>query len=108
MAVYVDQLFDTAAFTKPGTPRCFRNRQSCHLWSDLPGAAGTAELLEVAKAVGLKPAWLQNPGTYREHFDLVPAKRVRVLGTGRVTEVSWTELAVHFGSKKRAMSTEAT
>ncbi len=41
-----------------------------HLLSDLPGAAGTEELLAAARACGMPTLFIQYPGTYREHFDV--------------------------------------
>jgi hypothetical protein len=40
-----------------------------HVLSDLPGAAGTAELVAFVRQCGLRAEWIQSPGTYREHFD---------------------------------------
>jgi hypothetical protein len=40
-----------------------------HVLSDLPGPDGTAELLAFVRPCGLRPEWIQNPGTYREHYD---------------------------------------
>lgn len=54
----------------------FRGRPitTAHLISTLHSAEGTAELLAFARRIGLRPAWLQHPGTYREHFDLMGAR----------------------------------
>lgn len=80
--ILVDPLFDTTPHTKATTPRCFRNALSCHMWSDLPGEQGTAELVAFAKRLGMRPSWLQHPGTDREHFDLVPSKRAKAVRLG--------------------------
>lgn len=40
-----------------------------HVLSDQLGAAGTAELVAFVRQCGLRPEWIQDPGTYREHFD---------------------------------------
>jgi len=40
-----------------------------HVLSDLPGIAGSAELREFVRACGMRPEWVQYPGSYREHFD---------------------------------------
>jgi hypothetical protein len=40
-----------------------------HVLSDLPGAAGSVELREFVRECGMRAAWVQYPGTYREHFD---------------------------------------
>lgn len=33
------------------------------------------ELMEAAQKLGLRPEWLQHPGTYREHFDVTDTIR---------------------------------
>jgi len=43
---------------------------SAHLLSDLPGEAGTRELLDFGVRLGIPAAALQHPGTSREHLDL--------------------------------------
>jgi len=65
--VYVDDLFDCTAF---GPPACFGGR-SCHMWADTP-----AELMEMAKRIGLKVEWLDNNsrGDF-PHFDLTRRRR---------------------------------
>jgi hypothetical protein len=40
-----------------------------HVLSDHAGPPGTAELLAFVRQCGLRPEWIQGPGTYREHFD---------------------------------------
>lgn len=89
--IVVDALFDTAAFTNAGTPRCFRNTLSCHMGSTLAGEAGTAELVAFAKRIGMKPAWIQHRGRVTEHFDLVANRRERAVKLGAV-EVTAAEM----------------
>jgi hypothetical protein len=72
--IVVDPLFDTTPFTRSGTPRCFRNTLASHMMSTLPGEEGRRELVAVAQVLGLKPEWIQFPGTRRQHFDLVTSK----------------------------------
>ena len=51
---------------------------SCHLMTD-----GTdAELVAFAGRIGLKPAWIQNPGTCNTHFDLTASKRTQAVRAG--------------------------
>lgn len=77
-----------------------------HLLSDVPGAAGTAELLGFVRACGGQDSWMQSAGTYREHFDIFGewAALARELGarvaTGR-------EVAVILAQKRAAMTTTA-
>jgi hypothetical protein len=53
-----------------GAPINRRLGLSSHLASDLPGAEGSAELMAFALSIGMKPEWIQYPGTHREHFDV--------------------------------------
>ena len=51
-----------------------RKFTSSHLFSDKPGKRGTRELIAFAAKIGLKPEWLQKPGTYQEHFDVINSR----------------------------------
>ena len=60
-----------------------------HLMSDEPAEASN-ELVAFAVRLGLRPQWIQYPGTPKEHFDLTDAKRdlalrlgARAIGYGR-------------------------
>jgi hypothetical protein len=93
VSIFVDYLFDTAPFTRASTPRCFASKPgkpkfSCHMWSDLSGEAGTRELVAFARKLGLRPDWIQKAGTVHEHFDLVPAKRLKAIAAG-AKETVW-------------------
>jgi uncharacterized protein DUF4031 len=90
--IVVDPLFSTAPFTKASTPRCFRNTQASHMMTTLEGEAGRAELVAFARRLGLKPEWIQYPGTRRQHFDLVASKRARAVQLGAVeVPASWMQ-----------------
>lgn len=86
MTIYVDDM-RMPAIVGSG-PGAVTGRWS-HLMSDEPvGASG--ELLAFAVRLGLRPAWIQHPGTPKEHFDLTDAKRdlalrlgARAIGYGR-------------------------
>lgn len=80
--IVVDPLFSTARFTKPSTPRCFKNTQACHMMSTLEGKAGTVELVAFARRIGLKEKWIQRRGTALEHFDLTEKRRSAALAAG--------------------------
>lgn len=67
-----------------------------HLLCDLPGPAGTAELLDFARRLGLNPAWLQKQGTSIEHFDLTEPKRQHALRLGAV--------AIRYGHEGAALT----
>lgn len=68
----------------PFAVRFRRFRQSTHLCSTLQGEAGTDELLVFARRIGLKPQWIQSPGTYKEHFDVFD-KKIEALGPAGAT-----------------------
>lgn len=59
----------------------------CHMVSDTSGE----ELMEFARQIGLKPEWLQKPGTPHEHFTLFATKRELALKFG-AQEVSYQGL----------------
>lgn len=73
MAVYVDDMRRRAVV--PGGPRWGAN------WSHLQ-ADTHEELMEFARRLGLKAAWLQKPGTVIEHFDVTDSLRLEALALG--------------------------
>jgi hypothetical protein len=75
MAVYVDALFRTMP-----TPR-WPYMMACHMTADTH-----EELMHMARRLRLSRAWLQNPGTRWEHFDLTRAKRNQAVLLGAVEE----------------------
>lgn len=46
--------------------------KSTHLMADT-----TAELVAFADSIGSKRSWIQHPGTYREHYDLIGMARIK-------------------------------
>lgn len=86
MTIYVDDMRMPA--TVGSGPGAVTGRWS-HLMSDEPAGA-SRELISFAVRLGLRPAWIQHPGTPKEHFDLTDAKRdlalrlgARAIGYGR-------------------------
>lgn len=75
MSVYVDDMFRPAQIQ--GRPAKWS-----HLFAD-----STAELLDFARRLGLRPEWLQHAGTHREHFDVTITKRTEAiqLGVAQIT-----------------------
>lgn len=55
---------------------------STHLVSDQPGEAGTWELVQFAKSLGMKAGWIQKKGTRHEHFDLWGKKIQQAIDQG--------------------------
>lgn len=72
MTVYVDDML------RPATVGRLRSRWS-HLLADTH-----QELVDMAAELGLRPEWIQHPGTYREHFDLTTARRHQAIHCGAV------------------------
>lgn len=72
MTVYVDDMF------RPAKVGRFEAKW-CHLTADTP-----EELLEFAKKLGLRPAWIQYPGTWKEHFDVTMTVRRKAVEFGAI------------------------
>ena len=85
MTVYVDDAFIQA--TVPNGARSHTS-QWCHLTAD-----STEELVAFARKLGLRPAWIQYPGTWKENFDVTQGKRAQAVRLGAV-EVSSRERTV--------------
>lgn len=75
VAVYVDNMAAN-----------FGNMVMCHMLADTP-----EELLGMAEKIGVHRKWIQNKGTYREHFDICLSKRKLAVEFGAV-EVTQREL----------------
>ncbi len=60
----------------------------CHM-----GADTTEELLAMADKIGVARKWIQNQGTWREHFDICLSKR-RLAVTAGAIEVSQREFVM--------------
>jgi Protein of unknown function (DUF4031) len=67
----------------------FRGRKSAHLMADTD-----EELITYAESIGMKANWIQSPGTYSAHFDIVGIKLEKVLKDNRVIKLGreeWVE-----------------
>ena len=76
MTIYVANMRGDARMDRGGRPG--RGRWS-HLLADSAG-----ELTEFATDLGLRPEWLQAPGTPGEHYDIVEGVRRRAMAAGAV------------------------
>lgn len=63
----------------------------------------TDELLAMADRIGVRRRWLQNPGTWREHFDICQAKRAAAVAAGAV-ELTQRQLAMKCRDRKPALA----
>lgn len=78
MPVYVDPLISWPSKAK--TPRCFKDKPSCHMYADTP-----AELHALAARIGMKREWFQNHRVVG-HYDLTPAKRALAVEFGAIEQ----------------------
>lgn len=86
MAVYVDTM-----------RVLFRGKIMSHLLADTH-----EELLAMARTLGLQDAWLQHPGTHREHYDVSQSKRALAIQHG-AQEITWKEAGRLMGRKRAAL-----
>ena len=71
----------------------------CHLLSDLPGDAGSAELRAFARSIGLKDCWLQHAGKPNEHYDTY-GRRIELAREAGAKLVSTRELVAIIQRKR--------
>ena len=85
MTVYVDDMFRKA--TVPNGNRSVSG-EWCHMQAD-----SREELEEMARKIGLKPAWIQYPDDdVKRHYDVVRARRAAAVAAGAV-EIGMLDLA---------------
>lgn len=75
MTVYVDNM------RRPARPIGYRGRPAT--WSHML-ADNHEELEAMARALCLSPAWLQHPGTHREHYDVTDTVRRAAIRLGAI------------------------
>lgn len=73
----------------------------CHMWADT-----TEELLRMADTIGVARKWIQDAGTWREHFDIALSKRALAVAAG-AQEVSQRELVLRKSPNLRKLLIEA-
>lgn len=78
MAILIDPPIDWPgnAQRPQGYPKC------SHMFSDIPGEAGSTELMAFALRIGMRREWLQKAGTHHEHFDVFGPRRARAVAAG--------------------------
>ena len=74
MAVYVDDMFMAAKVANGN--RSVSGRW-CHMFAD-----SREELDAMAERIGMKRAWIQNPGTHKEHYDVTEPRRAAAIAAG--------------------------
>jgi hypothetical protein len=68
MAVYVDDM-----------QALFGRMVMCHMIADTHD-----ELVAMANQIGVAPRWIQDEGTYSEHFDIAKSKRALAIRHGAI------------------------
>lgn len=89
MAVYVDNA--TIAYGR---------MIMCHMVADTQ-----AELLSMADKIQVQRKWLQQAGTYREHFDISKDRRKLAVAAGAI-EIDRRQLAVFLREKQAPSLTD--
>ena len=74
MAVYIDN------FEAP-----YRGMLMCHMIAD-----STEELLQMVDKIGVQRKWIQDAGTYSEHFDICLSKKKKALACGAIG-ITWRQ-----------------
>lgn len=67
----------------------------CHMIGDT-----TEELNEMVDSIGVSRRWIQNPGTWREHYDICLAKRALAVSSG-AQEITMLLLARKIQARRR-------
>ena len=90
------------------TPSVWKEKYgpSAHLMSTLSGAEGTRELKEFAKKIGLKPYYIQKPGTEYEHFDIFKSGLEKAQKAG-AKQVTRRELVEAIRKKRTAVTSSS-
>lgn len=67
----------------------------CHMIADT-----SKELVAMARKIGVQTKWIQDKGTYREHFDIALSKRKLAVGAGAI-EITQRALAERLFAKRQ-------
>jgi hypothetical protein len=95
--VYVDGL--KCPVPGPGCPWL-----ACRLWASSPG-----ELADMARLLGLSPAWLRRAAGGREYYRISPPQRARALAAGaKEAGPGAFGAAGHQGGEEGCVSTRST
>lgn len=74
-------------------------------WSHLM-ADTSEELHAAARALGLKPEWIQHKGTHREHFDVTDMNRKRAIRFLGAVELKYPHETGALLARKRQEATD--
>jgi hypothetical protein len=70
----------------------------CHMTAD-----SSEELLAMARTIGVSERWIQEPGTWQEHFDISLGKRALAVKAGAV-EATGRERVMAMIEKREAQA----
>jgi hypothetical protein len=96
--VYVDELIDYS--DRLSLPPRMR-RKWCHLTADTE-----IELRAFAQRLGLKASWIQYPGTWKVHFDVVESVRAKAVGLGAIEETAREHAARSRSARTSSMASQ--
>lgn len=94
MTVYVDDFYTRADV--PNGNHVVRGKW-CHMTADT-----REELDAMATRIGLRPSWIQYPGTWKEHYDVTLSKRRLAVAAGAV-EIGYREAARRHAVKRERL-----
>lgn len=100
MAILVHAARATRHWLRAGVRRGDR---MYHVLSDMPGLEGSHELRSFVVEYGLRPEWMQYPGTYREHFDAREPEGLAMLRDG-ARQATNREVGALLAAKRAALS----
>ncbi len=100
MAILLHAARATHTWLGPGVRRGDR---IYHVLSDLEGEEGRRELVAFVAGYGMRPGWIQYPGTYREHYDAPEHIGLRMLAAG-TRQATNREVGELLARKKRHMA----
>lgn len=73
----------------------FKNMVMCHMIADT-----TEELLEMCDKIKVNRKWIQDAGTWKEHFDICITKRKKAISLGAI-EITFKEMALMREKKRK-------
>lgn len=73
----------------------------CHMVADT-----TAELLDMCLKIGVQTKWIQESGTYNEHFDICQSKKAKAIELGAV-EIGFRDYAKFVNARANESNCDA-
>lgn len=76
----------------------YRRMIMCHMIAD-----STEELLQMVDKIGVQRKWIQNAGTWQEHFDICLDKKKKAISLG-AKAITKRELSMMRGQRRNVMA----